>query len=984
MKNSLKNYLGTLLSGALLLLWGCATQENNAANRRLQNLSARYNYVYNANILLQEYESSLSERYKDDYSQLLPLFMASEGDGSSDDAGLETIRTKARAIITEKNVSNYLDEAYMLLGKTDFYKGNYYSAAEYFGYVERAYRSEKKVYLDALNWKARTYMQLQNEEMVAHILDSARVMLDSVKRHKAETLATLAAFSIRQQKYKTAIQELSAALRHPENREQKLRWTYTLAQLHEQEGDKQAALKAYSQLAHSNASFELYFNALLHQVRLSEQLKPNPLNRVNALLKLVKDDKNTDYVDQIYYTIAQDYRAEQKDTLAEKYYQLALSGSRNNAIQKGLAYLQLADLHFSRYNQYPTAKLYYDSALAVLPPNYPHYEQWSKKALNLNYLSERLEIIHTQDTLQALAALPEKERAASISRRFTVKAQMAAAAERANDAANTPYAPNTPYAANSSGAKNSSRAASAGSGNTFYFSNTTAVSRGYNDFLKRWGKRAREDNWRQSVKSSNILGREQADKLLAQADAGDENTGQSLSLEEQVAAYIARLPLSPEALAQSNQMVEKALFEIGAFYQQELNDPQEAVKTYETLLQRFPESPHLESIYYSLYLAYQNSNPEKSAQYKAIVLGRYPASVYAKTILDPQYSSQQNALNLEINKQYNATFELYARKAYPEVIKKVNEINQRFPGNSLQIQYDYLKAIAIGKTAPVDSLLGAFGQIIKQYPADSLISPLIKDHLSYIEAHLPALKARKIALIDFDENEPRFVSQGTLAAAGQTGTPQGGTRSQNGAQQATETGQTGTPQGADAKTAGNLADPTARQNASNLPPGQGTANLPPGQGAANPATGQGTANPADSSLLRQGQQPKETESDGLFTTAASNTYYYAISVATMETSLSSSRFGLGQFNRGNYSGSNLKHNLIDLDMDQVIYVGDFNSLSEVQAYSNEIKAQLGKIMKVSAKLYQSFYISKENFDKIKDRASLNRYLTFYKAKIDIP
>ncbi|MBC7617166.1 MAG: hypothetical protein H7202_13955 [Pedobacter sp.] len=102
----------------------------------------------------------------------------------------------------------------------------------------------------------------------------------------------------------------------------------------------------------------------------------------------------------------------------------------------------------------------------------------------------------------------------------------------------------------------------------------------------------------------------------------------------------------------------------------------------------------------------------------------------------------------------------------------------------------------------------------------------------------------------------------------------------------------------------------------------------------------------------------------------------------MEISVSSSRFGIGQFNRGNYAGSSLKHQLIDLPEDQVIYVGNFDDLNEVSAYAEEIKPQLPKIMKVPAATYKSFIISKENFDKIKDRATLNRYLEFFKTNYE--
>jgi outer membrane protein assembly factor BamD (BamD/ComL family) len=212
-------------------------------------------------------------------------------------------------------------------------------------------------------------------------------------------------------------------------------------------------------------------------------------------------------------------------------------------------------------------------------------------------------------------------------------------------------------------------------------------------------------------------------------------------------------------MAKSDQKIIDAYFEIAGFYQQVLEDEEEAVKVYEELLTRYPQNNHLEAVYYSLYLGYAKTNQAKSEMYKNMVLAKYSNSVYAKTILDPNFSAKQNALDLEINKIYNTVFDSYEKKDFPAVITSVNETNQRFPENALQAQYDYLKAIAIGRTKNVDSLLLAFNAIISKYPNDKLINPLVLDHINYINANLSSFKARKIALIDFDPTEPRFISQ---------------------------------------------------------------------------------------------------------------------------------------------------------------------------------------------------------------------------------
>jgi len=903
----------------MVLLYACSTQKDNAANRRLQNLSARYNYIYNSNVLLTNYQENLSQTYKDNYDQLLTVYIAPpsidylSGTASlGNNKELEDIATKAQIIVSEKNFSNYIDEAYILLGKTNFYKGNYYNAAEYFDYVERAYKTNKKVYLNALNWKARTYMQLQNDKMAIRLLDSVVVTLDSVKRGKADPLATLAQMSIHLHDYKKAINYLEKAIKASDDIQNRTRWLYILGQLYEYDKNYPASLKNYTKVEHSNAPFEMYFNARLSKIRVNDLINQQTFNRKTQLLKLIKDDKNLDYTDQIYYEVAEDYYSDGDYKKAEEFYKLSVKESTINQNQKGLSYLKLANLNFKDKSDYINAKLYYDSAMNTLPKNYPNYEQLLKMAQNLEYLSDRYKIIHTQDTLQFIAKLAVPDREKKIAQLFEVKAQPAIA-EAKSKVSNATLSIN----------KNNS---------TFYFSSQPAISRGFTDFKKRWGNRLWENNWRQSVKSSSQITQQSQLNGIATGNLNATNQTDANAKEEiiaQIKAYTALLPLTPSQLANSDQQIINAYLEIGGFYQQVLEDQKEAVKVYEILLTRFPQNNHLETIYYSLYLGYKGIDLSKSDYYKNLVLTKYPASAYAKTILDPSYSTKQNALDVAIHKLYNEIFNLYEKKEYASVITSVNEANQRFPGNALQIQCDYLKAISIGRTENLDSLLASFQKITSQYPNDSLITPLIKDHLAYINANLTLFKARKIALSDFDETEPKFVAQKpTLLVA---------------------------------------TNPIVQQT--------------PSQPV--PVVGVPTPTPTVPIATQTPSQLVNTpKTDGLFTTAESTIYYFVVNVASMELSVSSSRFGIGQFNRGNYAGKNLKHQLTDLPEDQVIFVGDFDNLSEVSAYAAAIKQQLSKIMKVPATLYHSFIISKENFDKIKDRATINRYLEFFKTNYE--
>lgn len=91
----------------------------------MQNLTARYNYIYNANLALLNHQNELSETYSDNYDQILPVYLGPEVDNtqlntSLNIKGMDEIVKKSQVIILDKSFSNYLDEAYILLGKANF------------------------------------------------------------------------------------------------------------------------------------------------------------------------------------------------------------------------------------------------------------------------------------------------------------------------------------------------------------------------------------------------------------------------------------------------------------------------------------------------------------------------------------------------------------------------------------------------------------------------------------------------------------------------------------------------------------------------------------------------------------------------------------------------------------------------------------------------------------------------------------------------
>jgi tetratricopeptide (TPR) repeat protein len=884
----------------------------------MQNLTARYNYIYNANVILTTHQEELADAYADNYDQVLPVYLGPEIDSNfmvkdgASQAGkpMDDIIRKAQAIILEKSYSNYLDDAYNLLGKAQFFKGNYFNAAEYFDYTTKTYKKNTRSYVEALNWKARSLMQVRRLNEANLALDTLAYVISDLKKNTAEPLATLAQMCIYRHKNQEAISFLKDAIKASHQNQHKIRWTYILAQLSEQEKNYQDALLSYRKVQKSNAPFEMYFNANLNRIKLNALLSGKKINKQGELLALLKDDKNADYIDQVYYQIAESLLADGAYEEAEKYYLLSVKKSTKNQYQKGLSYLKIADLSFKQFHDYLNAKLYYDSAVNTLPKSYPGYDIIVKKNQNLEYLTKRYQIITTEDTLQAIAKLPEQDRQAKIQSIFNP-------VEKANPVNEQP--------GNNLQGFNDQPGNKAQASGAFYFSNASAISKGYSDFKKKWGNRKLENNWRQSIRSSAQTTTQDIANNITTGTAT--NTGEiipaAVDKTAEIKAYADALPITPDLLTKSNQRIIDAYYDIASFYLQELNDPAEAEEVYQILLDRFPGNNHLSATYYGLFLIHKNKDEAKASTYKNRILKDYPNSVYAKTILDPSFSLKQTELETAINKQYNDIFEQYQKKDFGGVIQRVDETLKTGSENYLSPQYAYLKAIAIGRTNHVDTLLTTFNRITTAFPDDRLITPLVKEHVLYINEHLADFQKRKIALIDFDPNEPPF-------NAGQA--------------------------------------PVSIPIAATLP-----ATTP-----VQPVNKPEPAAVANAPKTERPLIPAAVKVEGIFSTAVSTVYFYVIDVADATLTLSSSRFGIGQFNRGNYAGQNLRHQLKEFDNDQLIYVGNFSNFDDAKTYAEGITPQLKQIMKVPANIYTGFIISKENFDKLTSKDVLNKYLEFYK------
>lgn len=616
-------------------------------------------------------------------------------------------------------------------------------------------------------------------------------------------------------------------------------------------------------------------------------------------MALLKDDKNRELLDLVYFQIANSYAQANNSEKAIENYNLAISKSTKNLNLKGLAYLELAEIYFKK-SDFLMSKAYYDSTLISLPKNYPDYLLIKKKADNLEVLANSLNIIAQQDTLQMLAQLPDAERKERIGK------MMLAQAEKAQAGSGVPVGGNAfmPTAQSSANSRDT----------RFYFNNSAALRQGLADFKKRWGPRKLEDNWRRSLRTAS----EMPSAILP--DPGSipspfpmQEIKTEAGLEERIKEYLLSVPVSPEQKAESNQKIASALYDIANYYRDISADTAEAVKTYEQLLNRFPENQNKLAVYYNLYRLYSTANKKRSEEYKNILLTKFPESPFAKIIIDPDFSQKQDEQEAAFNRLYNGIYDLYVKKNYAEMLNSVEKYRQASGVQKVPAQLAYLNSLAIGHTQKLPYLENAFKEIVSNFPDEKLIVPLVKQHLAFIDSNRAAMADRFVALSDMNFNNRFF--------------------------QETEIEQPVTL----------ISEPVD--------------NKPVIVNNEKPET----------------LKPENESETGLFRKDDSAEHYFVVNISDPSVNLSSSRFGIGQFNRANLPGSAIKHQLKSVaNQNQLIFVGPFSGKEAVITYFTNISPLMRAIMKIPVGKYSSFIINSQNLEKIIDKETLDLYVEYYK------
>ncbi len=731
-----------LLTLAALLMASCSTKKNTLTRRLYHNLTAHYNAYWNGKQSIKEGETELYKSARDNYSFILPVYnYGTREQAVSVNPQMDRAIEKGSKVIQKhsmffnnKEYVNWINDSYLMIGMAYFYKQEYLMARRTFDYIIKNYENDPIKY-KAMTWLASSYIQQQEWNKAQSLLDLVQSEIDkeilSMKMVKRLPLV-YADFYVKQKLYKQAVPYLERGLEVNHDKITQCRLLFILGQIYQAEKDYDASSEYYTMLIKQGAPYEMAFNARINLAQSYSATTGDKKLIIKQLQKMIKDVKNEDFLDQIYYALAEIALRDSDDSLGIKYLKLSVSKSTSNLYQKSISSLRLADLYFS-YPDYASAQLYYDTAVMFLPADYPNYDPIVTKSQLLTELVTHLTTVHVQDSLQAVAMMPENERMDLINKMIAdyqekerLRKEEEALLQNQIMMASSSYQTQ----------QNVDRLA----GGKWYFYNPSTLSFGYNEFLKKWGNRKLEDLWR--LKNKQLITMDQEEEIAAADSLKTDSTAVLSTDPLKPETYLQNLPLTEELMARSNKMISNALYQSGIIYDDGLADYPMAIESYRSLIDRYPSDDRVLETYYNLYSIYTDlQDSEHAAFYRDLIVNNYPESDYAKIIMDPNYSLVLQAQRNKAAVLYEETYQAYRNEQYMMVKIYSEEAMANYPEDKVLIpKFEYLRLMAIGRSVSHDSLATMLQQFIQQYPSHE-ITPLaqnVLNHLTIVEETLAA------------------------------------------------------------------------------------------------------------------------------------------------------------------------------------------------------------------------------------------------------
>ena len=715
----------------LVFFTGCSTKKKTWFSRQYHNTTAKYNGYYNGNESIKYGIKKISDSFEDDFSSVLPVFRTGDLKKSKStfpymDKAIQKgsiVIQKHSIKIRGKEYCRWIDDNYFMLGKAYFYKGEFDEAAKTFSFIIEEYKKNPIVY-EASLWLSRCFIEKKDFVAAESILIDLTNNRKFPEKLEKDFEKINADFYVRQKNYPLAKESLLNCINKHKLKKDKARLNYILAQIFQIEENFKQASKYYNQVLKSNSDYSMVFNTKMNLALCSDKSSKNSKKMRKDLIKMTKDDKNKEYLDQIYYTIAKmDVLAEDTVIAKENYLKSTLYSVSNNS-QKALSFLALAEIEYYSSN-FISSEFFYDSTIYFMSEDYRLYKPTLEKYLVLKELVDNLNTINLQDSLIQLALMPRAEVNAII--KLIIDKELEK--ERLEKEKEILKQQNI-----FEGNRNSNRNEQFGnntSGGKWYFYNPATLSFGLSEFRKKWGKRKLEDDWRRkNRKSISISTQDSATTIRETTNFKDPQF------------YLQQIPSTPKDFTQAKEKIANSCYQAAIIYKHDLNKIKKSNEMFKKILTIVDvDTGFLPMTHYNLYLNYlalkKESQANSSRQY---ILSNFPSSVYANIILDPDYLLSVQSVNETEDLNYEKDYQHYTGGNFADVINITDSLQK----SELEEKYLFLRAISYLKKGDSIVSINTLNQLKRA--KDKTLSKYVTNLLEIIDDQTDLNEANRVAI----------------------------------------------------------------------------------------------------------------------------------------------------------------------------------------------------------------------------------------------
>jgi len=593
---------------------------------RWSNFNAYYNTFYNAELYYKRgYDKVMNRLDPINPEQPIRIF---KRPNTMLDTDFENAILKGADVLRDFSDSKWVDDALLLIGKSYYFQGQYFSADMKFQELLSATNSTAMMQQGVI-WRGRFFLESEQYEAGIDYLNAS--LFDEELRwrgaEEAEMRLLLAQMNVELEQWQQAEEQLVLGLEDARGRDVLANGWFLLGQVRERLDDEAGALAAYSRVAKFNPDYSMVYNARRKQAEISRET-----GRFKEALKLFidmsRDDKNFDELAELNYEIGRTYQLMEDYPRAERFYfdVLRYNIKTPSVETKAKTYYGLAEVNKEYYVDYFTAAAYYDSA-ATSGKDLDKLPSWFNAAeLSLSYNTyRRLSLeAYEADSLLWLSNLNEVafDSVIAIVREQKI-AQRREEMRRQQAAANTMI--NLGAGQQNTGA-NSSASQTSGFLN---HKNQTMANDAKAAFRAIWGDRPLVDHWRRM--DAVRLARE--DPELAGELGGGSKSGSSDELTVEI--DFSKIPITPEEKEKSREIIANKIYEIGNVFFLQLDMPDSADNRYRRVISLYPDLPVAAQAKYSLSELYFTQGDSTASQIWADrLVDEHPETIYRNRLAE--------------------------------------------------------------------------------------------------------------------------------------------------------------------------------------------------------------------------------------------------------------------------------------------------------------------------------------------------------------